>query len=215
MLMTVAGYVVVESYPAFATMSGMNLDRIIGMSVRDITILEQKGEGAKVAIREKKRAFGEVTVELPSGKHILEQYVVPILSAEKAIASLLFVYNDVSEQRREHLELLKKMEEAASLKQRSDIIVRQNPMPIMLMDTSFKILMVNEAYTSLTGLAKERLVGMSAREPSLAGGDFDGLFRALEAPHDAFCTACWTDEHPVAIPRAEADQIGLFDRAPR
>ncbi len=43
----------------------------------------------------------------------------------------------------------------------------------------------------------------------------DGLFRALEAPHDAFCTACWTDEHPVAIPRAEADQIGLFDRAPR
>ncbi len=58
------------------------------------------------------------------------------------------------EKRGEHLELVKKMEEAASLKQRSDIIVSQNPMPIMLMDTSFKIRMVNEAYTSMTGLAK-------------------------------------------------------------
>jgi len=186
MLMTDAGFVVVEANPAFATMSGMNLDRIIGMSVREIKILEQKGEGAKVAIREKKRAFGEVTVELPSGKHILEQYVVPILSAEKAIASLLFVYNDVSEQRREHLELLKKMEEAASLKQRSDIIVRQNPMPIMLMDTSFKILMVNEAYTSLTGLAKERLVGMSARDFKILEQSGEGLKKVLTEKKRSF-----------------------------
>ena len=40
----------------------------------------------------------------------------------------------------------KKMEEIADLKQRSDIIVKQNPMPIMLMDASFKIVMVNDAY---------------------------------------------------------------------
>jgi methyl-accepting chemotaxis protein len=179
MLMTDAGFVVIEANPAFATMSGMTLDRIIGMSVREIKILEQKGEGAKVAISEKKRAFGEVTVELPSGKHILEQYVVPILNAEKAIASLLFVYNDVSEQRREHLELLKKMEEAASLKQRSDIIVRQNPMPIMLMDTSFKIIMVNEAYISLTGISKERLVGMSARDFKILEQTGEGLKKVL------------------------------------
>ncbi len=43
----------------------------------------------------------------------------------------------------------------------------------------------------------------------------EGLFRALETSGDAFCAACWTDEHPVAIPRAEADQLGLFDRPPR
>jgi methyl-accepting chemotaxis protein len=179
MLMTDAAFVVIEANPAYATMSGIPHERIIGMSVREIKILEQKGEGAKVAIKEKKRAFGEVTVELPSGRHILEQYVVPILDAAKEIASLLFVYNDVSEQRREHLELVKKMEEAATLKQRSDIIVRQNPMPIMLMDTSFKILMVNEAYISLTGLAKERLVGTSARDFKILEQTGEGLKKVL------------------------------------
>jgi methyl-accepting chemotaxis protein len=186
MLMTDAGFVVIEANPAYAAMSGISHDRIVGTSVREIKILEQKGEGAKVAVREKKRAFGEVTVELPSGTHILEQYVVPILDATKEIASLLFVYNDVTLQRGEHLDLVKKMEEAASLKQRSDIIVLQNPMPIMLMDTSFKILMVNEAYTSLTGLAKERLVGMNARDFKILEQTGEGLKKVLTEKKRSF-----------------------------
>jgi methyl-accepting chemotaxis protein len=179
LLMTDAGFVVIEANPAYATMSGIPRDRIIGMNIREIKILEQKGEGAKVAVREKKRAFGEVTVDLPSGTHILEQYVVPILDDGNRIANLLFVYNDVSEQRREHIELVRKMEEAASLKQRSDIIVRQNPMPIMLMDTSFKILMVNEAYTTLTGLTRDRLVGMSARDFKILEQRGEGLKKVI------------------------------------
>ena len=39
-----------------------------------------------------------------------------------------------------------------------------------------------------------------------------GLLGALEASADSFCTACWTDEHPVAIPRGEAEQLRLFDK---
>ena len=42
-----------------------------------------------------------------------------------------------------------------------------------------------------------------------------GLMKAMEAEPDSFCTACWTDEHPVAIPRAEADQRRLFEKEPR
>ena len=78
------------------------------------------------------------------------------------------------------------MEEAASLKQRSDIIVLQNPMPIMLMDTSFKILMVNEAYTSLTGLAKERLVGMNARDFKILEQTGEGLKKVLTEKKRSF-----------------------------
>jgi amidophosphoribosyltransferase len=50
---------------------------------------------------------------------------------------------------------------------------------------------------------------------SLGYLSLDGLLKALEAEPDSFCTACWTDEHPVAIPRAEADQLRLFEREPR
>lgn len=43
----------------------------------------------------------------------------------------------------------------------------------------------------------------------------DGMLRATGATRDAACTACWTDEHPVALPRAEAEQLRLFERKAR
>ena len=179
MLMTNAAFAVSEANEAYLKMSGIPRERIIGMSLREIRILEQKGEGAKVAIDTKRRAFGEVTVELPSGTHILEQYVVPILSGNNTIANLLFVYNEVTEQRRSQIDLQKKMEEVAALKQRSDVIVTQNPMPIMLMNPAFKIIMVNEAYTSLTGLAKDRLLNMNAKDFKILEQKGEGLKKVL------------------------------------
>jgi methyl-accepting chemotaxis protein len=71
------------------------------------------------------------------------------------------------------------MDEVALLKLRSDIIVNQNPMPIMLMNTSFKIIMVNDAYISLTGLAKERLLGMSAKDFKILEQHGEGLKKVL------------------------------------
>ena len=167
-------------------MSGIPRDRVIGMSLREVKILEQKGEGARVAIEKKQRAFGEVTVELPSGTHILEQYVMPILNANNEIANLLFVYNEVTEQRRSQQELQKKMDEVALLKLRSDIIVNQNPMPIMLMNTGFKIIMVNDAYIALTGLAKDRLIGMSAKDFKILEQHGEGLKKVLQEQKRSF-----------------------------
>jgi methyl-accepting chemotaxis protein len=175
MLMTDARFVVTEVNAAYLTMSGLARERVVGMTLREIKILEQKGEGAKVAVSEKRRAFGEVTVELPTGVHILDQYVVPILDNKNEILNLLFVYNEVTDQRKSRQELEKKMDEIADLKQRSDIIVKQNPMPIMLMDTSFKISMVNDAYITLTGLSKDRLLGMSAKDFKIIEQKGEGL----------------------------------------
>ena len=185
-LMTDPGFVVVEANTAYAKMSGIPRDRVIGMSLRDVKILEQKGEGARVAIEKKRRAFGEVTVDLPSGKHILEQYVMPILDEKNDIQHLLFVYNEVTEQRRSQQELQKKMDEVAALKLQSDIIVNQNPMPIVLMNTSFEIIMANDSYITLTGLSKDRLMGMSAKEFRILEQHGEGLKRVIQEKKRSF-----------------------------
>jgi len=185
-LMTDPGFIVVEANTAYAKMSGIPRDRVIGMSLREVKILEQKGEGARVAIEKKRRAFGEVTVDLPSGKHILEQYVMPILDENNDIQHLLFVYNEVTDQRRSQQELQKKMEEVAALKLRSDIIVNQNPMPIVLMNTSFEIIMANDAYITLTGLSKDRLMGMSAKEFRILEQHGEGLKRVIQEKKRSF-----------------------------
>lgn len=50
---------------------------------------------------------------------------------------------------------------------------------------------------------------------SLGYLSLEGLLRALETKENEVCTACWTGRHPVAIPRAEAEQLGLFERTRR
>lgn len=186
MLMTDPAFSVVEANTAYATMSGIPRDRVIGMSLREVKIIEQKGEGARVAVDKKRRAFGEVTVELPSGTHILEQYVMPILNTKNETTNLLFVYNEVTEQKRSQQDLQKKMDEVALLKLRSDIIVSQNPMPIMLMNTDFRIIMVNDAYVALTGLAKDRLIGMSAKDFKILEQHGEGLKKVLQEKKRSF-----------------------------
>ncbi|MDD1696254.1 MAG: PAS domain-containing methyl-accepting chemotaxis protein [Methanoregula sp.] len=186
MLMTSPDFIVIEANAAYAKMSGISRERVIGMSLRDVKILEQKGEGAKIAIGKKQRAFGEVTVDLPSGTHVLEQYVMPILDANNELSNLLFVYNEVTEQRRSQQELQKKMDEIALLKLRSDIIVNQNPMPIMLMNTQFNIIMANDAYISLTGLTRDRLLKMNAKDFRILEQHGEGLKKVIQEKKRSF-----------------------------
>jgi amidophosphoribosyltransferase len=42
-----------------------------------------------------------------------------------------------------------------------------------------------------------------------------GMLDAAGHARDEVCTACWSDEHPVPIPRVEASQLRLFDKARR
>jgi len=208
-LMADRSFKIITANPAYEKMSGFPLDRINGMNLRDIKILEQKGEGAGVAIKEKRRAFGEVTVNLPSGTKILEQYAMPLLDKANEIENLLLVYNDVTAQRASQQDLAKKMEEVAGLKKRSDIIVMQNPMPIMLMDPSFKIIMANEAYTSLTGLSKEKLHGMNAREFKILSQTGEGLKKVITEKRRSFGEI--TIEFPTGIRILEQFGIPMMD----
>ncbi len=73
MLLTTPAFTIIEANAAYIQMSGIREHDLLKTSLKDFRITSQKGEGAKVALQEKRRSFGEVTVELPSGAHILEQ----------------------------------------------------------------------------------------------------------------------------------------------
>jgi amidophosphoribosyltransferase len=50
---------------------------------------------------------------------------------------------------------------------------------------------------------------------SLAYLSLDGMLKAMGGEKDDYCTACWTDEHPVPLPRAEEEQLRLFEKSRR
>ncbi|MDD4254815.1 MAG: methyl-accepting chemotaxis protein [Methanofollis sp.] len=103
---------IVAANEAYASMAGIRKDNLIGMSARSFRVLDQKGEGLKGAIQKKKRCYGEVTVELPSGVHILEQYGIPIYGGNGNLTDLIVVYNDITERRKEEETIRTLMAEA-------------------------------------------------------------------------------------------------------
>ncbi|MGB7788744.1 methyl-accepting chemotaxis protein, partial [Methanoregula sp.] len=185
---------------AYISMSGISRNDLQNMTLHDFRVLEQSGEGLKSVIGDGKRSKGEVLVEFPQGVRRLQQYGIPIHDASGNVGSILIVYNDITEDRKKldeintlvasqeagQRELQKKMEEVATLKQRSDIIVKQNPMPIMLMDTGFKIIMANEAYQVLTGIDRKRLLAMNAKDFRIIEQKGEGLKKVLTEKKRSF-----------------------------
>ena len=50
---------------------------------------------------------------------------------------------------------------------------------------------------------------------SLGYLSLDGMLRAGNEDRGRVCTACWTDEQPVDLPRGDAEQLRLFDKSRR
>jgi methyl-accepting chemotaxis protein len=168
MLVTTPSFSIIEANDAYLQMSGMARDALKNASLAGFRITSQTGEGAKVALKERRRSFGQVTVELPSGQRILEQYCIPVIAGDGTITSLLFVYNDVTAQ-------VKKNNEIEQLRERSETIVQQNPMPILLVDKNFHIRVVNEAYITLSGIGRADLLKMTLHDFRVLEQSGEGL----------------------------------------
>jgi methyl-accepting chemotaxis protein len=154
MILTSPSFAITEANAAYIQMSGISEKDLLKTNLKNFKIISQTGEGAKVAIQDKRRSFGEVTVELPSGTKILEQYCLPITDTDHTITSLLFVYNDITAQKR-------KGEEIEELRHRSETIVQQNPIPMLMTTTDFIVVEANAAYVKMSGIPRDRIMGMA------------------------------------------------------
>ena len=172
MLVTSPAFSILEANDAYVQMSGIAKDALTNTSLTGFRIISQTGEGAKVALQEKRRSFGQVTVELPSGRRILEQYCIPVIDGNGIITSLLFVYTDITAQ-------AKKNSEIDQLRERSETIVQQNPMPILLVDKTFHIRVVNEAYVTLSGISRADLQKMTLHDFRVLEQSGEGLKRVI------------------------------------
>ncbi|MBN2733827.1 MAG: PAS domain-containing methyl-accepting chemotaxis protein [Methanomicrobiaceae archaeon] len=98
--------------PAYSDLSGISIDKLLTMTLRDFEVLETEGEGLKHVFETKSRSHGVVTVKFPKGVRIVEQYGIPIMNPKGEIASVLIVYNDITEVRNKQREVEALMEEA-------------------------------------------------------------------------------------------------------
>ncbi|HUU74966.1 MAG TPA: PAS domain-containing methyl-accepting chemotaxis protein [Methanoregulaceae archaeon] len=142
---------------AYAKVSGIPREKLLTMNAREFKILSQKGEGLKDVIKNKKRSYGEISLEFPVGFRILEQYGIPILDGQGELVNLFVVYNDVTE-------LRNKMVALEDLQKRSEAIVEENPYPILVVATNMDIENVNKAFLELTGYSANEVKKLSLKD---------------------------------------------------
>ena len=53
------------------------------------------------------------------------------------------------------------------------------------------------------------------RADSLGYLSLEGMLNAAGKSSEEVCTACWTEQHPVALPIGDGEQLGLFDKTNR
>jgi len=102
---------ILSANQAYSQLSGIDRNQLKKMSAKSFRVLDQKGEGLKVAVTSKRRSFGEVTVEMPAGVRVLEQYGIPILDEKGDLQTVFVIYSDVTEKRALENRLKKSMGE--------------------------------------------------------------------------------------------------------
>jgi len=168
-------FVIHDANPAYAGLAGVPREKLLHKNLRDFRVTGQTGQDISAALREKKRCSGEVTVTLPSGTHILEQYAIPLMDKRRQFDRIAIVYNDITRARSEAKEMARHVQENEILRSRAETIVKENPIPILYADNNFRITYTNPAYCAMSGYSEQKLLKMSARDFKVLSQKGEGL----------------------------------------
>ncbi|RXE56625.1 hypothetical protein ABH15_00070 [Methanoculleus taiwanensis] len=144
----------------------------------DITVIG--GDDFYACYETKKRARTDVLAKWPDGvQKYLTLNAIPILDPNGTVEMAFYVWNDWTEQQQ-------KVEEVQQLQQQSDAIVRQNPVPMLLVDTTMQILETNDAFIDLSGYSREQVLKMNVRNFDIRDVQGEGLAGALKNKQRVF-----------------------------
>lgn len=175
-----AGLGIRDSNRAFEAMSGIPGAKLKSMSIRDMNITDTNGPDLSLALKSGTGSRSEIRIRFSSGVRCLEQFAIPVRNNNNQAPGLLLIFSDVTKEKEEADEIRKQIAEIENLKKRSETIVQQNPMPILLMNRKFGIIVANEAFGQMSGIAVRDLLKMNAKDFRIREQHGDGLKYSVE-----------------------------------
>ena len=97
---------------AFLKLTGYSRDEAARLSMKSFRYKKNKGATVEAVISSKQRGQGESVIDFPAGTLILDYYYIPLIDNTGAVESLLVVYNDITERRRQETEIQALMEDS-------------------------------------------------------------------------------------------------------
>ncbi len=158
MLLLNSGLMITVTNKAFEKLSGMPFSDIVKLNINDFKVLERKGDKVSTAFETRARSMAYVKISFPSGERYLREYAIPIADRYGSVKNILIVYNDITKEKEEAADIEKKIKQIDSLKKRSETIVQENPMPILLVDPNMRVIVTNKAFCTMSGISQENIL---------------------------------------------------------
>jgi methyl-accepting chemotaxis protein len=171
---------ILKSSREFEKLSTLNEYRLAGKNIGEFKITVLKGDKLSSVIEKKTPASCEIKIQFPSGEHILNQHAIPLKERDGTISGVILICNDITSTREKEEILNRKLRQNEELKKRSETIVQENPMPILLVDNKFSIIVTNNAYEKMSGISRQKLLKMNARDFKLVSQEGEGLNTAFK-----------------------------------
>jgi|GEM_PF-2421546 purine-binding chemotaxis protein CheW len=118
----------------------------------------QAGESAESVFVTGKPQMSEIVMELPDGtKKHFQQYATPCRYSGKNVALALFSYLDITSLHSPHTQQGDPVDTGTNILSSGQY--KNNPLPMLVLDSEFQILEANQAFVDETGLSREDLDG--------------------------------------------------------
>lgn len=186
MLLLNSGLMITVTNKAFEKLSGMSFAEIVKMNFSDFNVLERKGDKITAAFETRARGTAYVRVSFPSGERYLREYAIPIADTYGTVRNILIVYNDITKETEESADIQKKIKQIDSLKKRSETIVQENPMPILLLDTGMRILVTNKAFCTMSGISEDHILDTRIGNFNVIDRKGDDITEVLKSRHRTY-----------------------------
>ncbi|PKL60500.1 MAG: hypothetical protein CVV33_02345 [Methanomicrobiales archaeon HGW-Methanomicrobiales-4] len=148
---------VIDTNDAFVQKTGYSREKALSLKLSDFVYLDRKGDGIQETLRDRQMKMGEATFQFPTGIFSWIRFTIPILNEQGNIRTILSVYNDVTE-------LKKELDEIETLKNRSNAIISENPYPMLVWDPDLKVTSINNVALKLMGFNANDIGRLSIRD---------------------------------------------------
>ena len=186
MLLLNTALMITVTNKAFEKLSGMSFADIVKLNFNDFNVIERKGDKITAAFETRARGTALVRINFPSGERYLREYAIPIADTYGTVKNILIVYNDITKETEEAADIQKKIKQIDALKKRSETIVQENPMPILLLDKNMRIIVTNKAFCTMSGIDNNHLQDIRIGSFNVIERKGDDIADVLKSRHRTY-----------------------------
>jgi PAS domain S-box-containing protein len=153
------GFIIRDMNDAFCTIVGYPREKLLNMDFRDfkgkkmLEYLFDEGETISDAQRLKKPVKAHTAWIASSGFHVVDRYIIPFYDGRGELKNWYITYNEVTD-------LEKKIEEVKLYHS----MFQQSLVAQVVLDPDFSILDLNDAFCTIVGYPREKLLNMDFRD---------------------------------------------------